>query len=109
MLQPALNLKYASRLPARSREGQSVGITELGALLLCGIMAAVVVGSFQLRGIRIPGHVILGAVLPMSLGLAMVPRRLGGVVMSTSAAGEVPDKMPGELIRARRVERIMAI
>jgi hypothetical protein len=86
VLQPALNLKYASRMPAITRDGQNVRTLEMGTLALCGIVAAVFVGSFQLRGLRIPGHVILGAVLPMSLGLALVPRRFGGALMSASAA-----------------------
>jgi hypothetical protein len=35
--------------------------------------------------IRVPGHAILRAVLPMALGLALVPRRSGGIVMATGA------------------------
>ena len=32
-----------------------------------------------------PGHAILNGVLPMSLGMALVPRRSGGIVMSIGA------------------------
>jgi hypothetical protein len=58
---------------------------EIGTLLLCGIVSAITTGILQLRGIRIPGHVILVAVLPMSLGMALVPRRMAGGVMSATA------------------------
>jgi hypothetical protein len=86
VLQPALNLKYASRMPAFTREGQGVRLLEIGTLMMCGVVSATIIGCFQIRGLRIPGHVILGAVLPMSLGLALVPRRMAGGMMSLSAA-----------------------
>jgi hypothetical protein len=35
---------------------------------------------------RVPGHAILSGVVPMSLGLAIVPRRSGGILMAISAA-----------------------
>lgn len=86
MLQPALNLKNSSRMPQMLREGQGVRLLEIGTLMMCGVVAATIIGCFQIRGLRIPGYVILGGVLPMSLGLALVPRRMAGGIMSLSAA-----------------------
>lgn len=35
--------------------------------------------------LRLPGHAILHGVVPMSLGLALVPRRCGGILMAIGA------------------------
>jgi hypothetical protein len=41
--------------------------------------------------LQIPGHAILRAVLPMAIGLALVPRKNGGTVMGVAAlGGELP-------------------
>jgi hypothetical protein len=47
-------------------------------------MAAIAVGAFHLQ-IRLPGHAILRGVIPLALGLALVPRRSSGMVMSVGA------------------------
>jgi hypothetical protein len=109
VFQPALNLNYASRLPSLSHEGKGVKAAEIGTLLLCGIVSAIVVCGFQLR-IRIPGHVILGAVLPMSLGMALVPRRLTGALMPISAAGTAAIMyLCGGNVRAAAIVSLVAL
>lgn len=58
---------------------------ELLLLFAAGGLAAV--GTLLLdTGLRVPGHAILRTVLPLALGLALVPRWGSGLVMSGSAA-----------------------
>src|SRR5262245_39156647 len=76
-------LRIASRLPALSRDIR-ISIAEIATLLACGAFAALAIGLLQLH-IRVPGHAILRAVLPMALGFALVPRRSSGVLMSIGA------------------------
>src|SRR5215813_10373728 len=80
---PQLGLKGSSRLPSLSR---STGITaaELACLLVCGALAALAVGLVHLQ-LRVPGHAILRGAFPMAMGLALVPRRLSGLVMAIGA------------------------
>ena len=61
-----------------------VSIAEAGLLLGCGATAALAVAYVKL-GLRIPGHSIVLAALPMALGLALAPRRLAGTTMSAGA------------------------
>lgn len=76
-------LRVASRLPTLSREAR-ISIAEITLLLACGAFAALAIGLLQLQ-IRVPGHAILRAVLPMAMGFALVPRRSAGMVMSVGA------------------------
>ena len=71
----------ACALISRQERGK---IAELGFLVGCGCVAAVLSGYLDFR-LRIPGHAILRAVFPMALGLAVVPRRGAGTVMGVSA------------------------
>jgi hypothetical protein len=80
---PQMSLRNSSRVPVISRAA-GISATELLCLLACGGLAAVAVGFLHLS-FRVPGHAILRGALPMSLGLALVPRRLAGVVMSIGA------------------------
>lgn len=57
---------------------------ELAALVASGVLAAVATVCLDM-GLRVPGHAILRCVFPMSLGLAIAPRRMGGSVMGASA------------------------
>ncbi|HEX3599494.1 MAG TPA: hypothetical protein VHU84_05090 [Lacipirellulaceae bacterium] len=77
------SLRTSSRLPNLTRDAR-VSATEIACLLTCGALAALAVGIIHLP-LRIPGHAILNGVLPMSLGLALVPRRSGGIVMAIGA------------------------
>jgi hypothetical protein len=81
---PAPSIAHPSRL--RPAIGLPVETTlwEIAVLAVSGALAAGAVGLIELR-LRIPGHSILHAVLPMALGLALVPRRWAGCGMSLAA------------------------
>lgn len=74
--------------PSRLRSGNVLAarttLWELAIIFISGVIAAGSVGLIELR-LRIPGHAILHAVLPMALGLALVPRRWAGTGMSLAA------------------------
>lgn len=55
-------------------------------MFACGAAAAAAVAFVKLS-LRIPGHSIVLAALPMVLGLSLAPRRLAGSVMSAGALG----------------------
>lgn len=74
----------AARFPPRVRSGRQVSATELSLLVTCGVAAAAAAGMVKL-GLRIPGHSIVLAALPMALGMSLAPRRLAGSVMSAGA------------------------
>src|SRR5690349_15541592 len=74
----------SGRLPSLARADRAASIAEIATLLLVGASAAVISALGELN-LRIPGHAILRAVFPMALGLAIVPRHLGGCVMGASA------------------------
>ena len=79
-------LAGAARLPSFARARNRVSAIELLLLLSCGAAAAAAVAYVKLS-LRIPGHSIVLAALPMVLGLALAPRRLAGSVMSAGAIG----------------------
>ena len=76
----------AARVPSLAAAGRRITVAELVLLVLCGSAAAFVIGYVRL-GLRIPGHVIVLAAVPMTLGLALAPRRMAGSVMSAGAFG----------------------
>jgi hypothetical protein len=76
----------AGRLPSLARTKERVSATEWLLLLACGAAAAGVVGFLKLS-LRIPGHSIVLAALPMVFGMSLAPRRLAGSVMSAGALG----------------------
>ena len=76
----------AARIPSVARIGRRISIAEIVLLLLCGSAAACAIGYVRL-GLRIPGHAIVLAAVPMAFGLALAPRRLAGSVMSAGAFG----------------------
>ncbi len=79
-------LLTATRFTAIGRTEARISAAEVATLLLAGATAAVATGFIRL-GLGIPGHAIVLSVLPMALGLALVPRRLSGLVMSGGALG----------------------
>jgi hypothetical protein len=79
-------LADAVRFPSLVRTRQRISTAELVLLLMCGAAAAMAVAYVKLQ-LRIPGHSIVLAALPMVLGLALAPRRLAGSVMSAGAIG----------------------
>jgi hypothetical protein len=82
----AINTALAgqSRLVALTGRRDAAQPWEVAVLVGCGLLAsaAVLLLDFSLR---IPGHAILRSVLPMSFGLALVPRRGAGATMGVSA------------------------
>lgn len=76
----------AGRFPSLARTRQRVSAAEWLLLLACGATAAAAVGFIKLS-LRIPGHAIVLAALPMVLGVSLAPRRLAGSVMSAGALG----------------------
>lgn len=79
-------LMGAARFPSLSRAGDRISVVEVLLLVTCGATAAAAVAYVKLS-LRIPGHSIVLAALPMVLGLSLAPRRLVGSVMSAGAVG----------------------
>jgi hypothetical protein len=79
-------LVSAARFPSLARTRDRVSAIELLLLLSCGAAAAMAVAYVKLS-LRIPGHSIVLAALPMVLGLSLAPYRLAGSVMSAGAVG----------------------
>src|SRR5262245_61952520 len=77
-------LAAAGRLPALPAAGRAISVVELAVLFLAGAAAAFLSALVELK-LRIPGHAILRVIVPFSLGLALVPRRMAGSVMGVSA------------------------
>jgi hypothetical protein len=77
-------LLASSRVAIWATSVDRLRFAELGILVGAGITAALAVSCLDFS-LRIPGHAVLRAVLPMALGLSLAPRRLGGVVMGVSA------------------------
>lgn len=78
------SLAQSSRLALSGTRDQRISAAEIALLLGCGALAAAAVGMLHLR-MGVPGHAILRAVLPMAMGLALVPRRSGGTIMAAGA------------------------
>lgn len=79
--------RAASRLGSLN-DSTRVSTTELVVLGVAGSLAALAVAFLPL-GLRIPGHKILLATLPMMAGLMLVPRAFSGTAMGLSAAATV--------------------
>jgi uncharacterized membrane protein YgcG len=79
-------LRETSRLGSLSRPGERASARELVALGGLAIAAMLATAFLSNPGIRVPGHAILRGVLPMALGLALVPRRGSGSLMGAVAA-----------------------
>jgi hypothetical protein len=80
---PQSGLRDSSRLRAISHS-TGISAAELASLFACGVLAALAVG-FVHPSLRVPGHAILRGAIPMAMGLALVPRRLSGLVMAIGA------------------------
>ena len=79
-------LAAAGRIPSAARVRDHISASELAILIICGAISASAV-SFVRLGLRLPGHAIVLAMIPMALGLALAPRRFSGSIMSASAFG----------------------
>lgn len=71
----------ARRLRGLSVAGTRMSAAEIGLLLAFGAAAACLLTFVRVR-IPLPGHAILMAALPLAAGLATVPRRTSGTIMS---------------------------
>ena len=93
-LQPSL--ADAGRLP-RIATGDKISAAEVAVLILAGLAAAFAEAWIHL-GLKVPGHAILRAILPMMFGLALVPRRAAGTAMGAFAgvAALAINRFPGE-------------
>jgi len=79
-------LAQSTRLPVLAGQERGLQVAETLLLLAAGVGAALASAWLDF-GLRIPGHAIIRAIFPMSLGLALAPRRMGGMVMGASALG----------------------
>ena len=79
-------LAGSSRLPHLAIDADRLRTVELLLLATAGVAATLATAFIELK-LRLPGHSILRAVLPMAFGLAAAPRRMGGLVMGSSALG----------------------
>jgi hypothetical protein len=80
---PRMSLRDSSRVPILSRSAK-ISLAELACLLAFGAIAALAIGFLHIS-LRVPGHAILRGALPMAMGLALVPRRSAGILMSIGA------------------------
>lgn len=64
--------------------GTREGVRDVAVLAAMGAMSAAAVTLLDF-GLGVPGHAIVRGVLPVALGLALVPRRRAGFVMGTGA------------------------
>lgn len=66
--------------------GDRLTLREVGLLLLLGGAAAALANLIELN-LRLPGHAILRATLPLAAGMALVPRYGAGTVMGLASLG----------------------
>ena len=76
----------AARFPSLARPHHRISVLELLLLFSCGATSAMAIAFVKLS-LGIPGHSIVIAALPMTLGTALAPRQLAGVTMSAGAIG----------------------
>jgi hypothetical protein len=74
----------ASRLRNLCVAGEQLSVRELLIIILAGAAAAVAVAFLPLQ-IRIPGHAVLKATLPIVCGIALVPRPWVGTMSGLAA------------------------
>jgi len=80
-LHPALG--SARRLRPVDCTDRTISAIELALLVVLGVGSAVASAAVRL-GLGIPGHNILRVVLPLALGMALVPRRGSASIMNLS-------------------------
>jgi hypothetical protein len=78
------SLANAARWGALLERRQRSQTVEWATLVVLGVVAALAT-SVPWGGLRVPGHAILRGMLPLVLGISLVPRRTAGTVMSVSA------------------------
>jgi hypothetical protein len=85
MLAKPFSTNDALRQSARWSLPRQVALAEAGVIVLAGLAIASAVQLLDFS-LRIPGHAILRSILPLSLGLALVPRRASGAMLGASSA-----------------------
>lgn len=80
------DLVGAARFPPLARPHHRISAIELLLLFSCGAASAAALAFVKLS-LGIPGHSIVIAALPMTLGISLAPRQFAGVMMSTGAIG----------------------
>jgi hypothetical protein len=83
-IEPAL--ANGGRLPSLAQVEGRIRSVEIGCLFLLGVATAAIACFVELN-LKIPGHAIIRVVLPISLGLALVPRRGSATAIGTIAMG----------------------
>ncbi|MCI0349404.1 MAG: hypothetical protein L0Z53_08260, partial [Acidobacteriales bacterium] len=78
----------ASRLRPLSVPGCNLSSVELATLVAAGVLATIAVAFLPLQ-LRIPGHAILKATLPIVVGIALVPRSFAGTLSGLAACSTV--------------------
>jgi hypothetical protein len=76
----------AARFPPLARPHHRISAIELLLLFSCGAVSAAAIAFVKLS-LGIPGHSIVIAALPMTLGISLAPRQFAGVMMSAGAIG----------------------
>lgn len=71
-------LAQASRFPFSQRSSRVLHTVEVMWLLGMGALAGLITANFDFS-LRIPGHAIIRGVIPIALGLSLVPRRHAGI------------------------------
>jgi hypothetical protein len=82
------SLAASSRLSAAAVRLSGVPAAEAALLAALGVASALLTTMVDLD-LHLPGHSILRCVLPVALGLALVPRRFAGSVMGCAALATV--------------------
>lgn len=85
---PYRSFRTESRFDPVYAPGQNVRAAELLTLVAAGMLGALAI-AFMPLPIRVPGHAILKAALPMVAGVALVPRRYSGTIAGFAAGGTV--------------------
>jgi hypothetical protein len=77
-------LAGVGRIHAVAKDQDRISANEILLLFVCGAVSASAIAFVRL-GLRLPGHSIVLSMIPMSLGLALAPRRFGGFLLSAGA------------------------
>lgn len=84
VIEPAL--ASSGRIPSLAPVRGDIRSIEVGCLFLLGVATAAL-ATFVELSLKMPGHAIIRIVFPISLGLALVPRRGSGLVIGSVAMG----------------------
>lgn len=76
--------RCAVTLPTPADEIGAIGWRDAAAILVSGIVTALCVTLID-GSLKIPGHAILRSILPLTCGIALVPRRMTGTLIGATA------------------------